>query len=386
MRRRRFLYALAAGPATGIAGCSTFQLGYGGSSTDDRERQSPIAAGGSRTVGGVELPVPTDELYTALPRDGIPAIVEPEFAPDWNGLDAPPNTNSTLPGDAPVVGVERAERSRAYPLRILDWHEVVNDWFGGPLLVSYCVQCGSAVVAERVAGDTETIFGVSGYLWRDDLVLYDRTTGSLWSQLLATAIRGPSTGEQFTLVPSTITTWDEWQTSYPETKVLLPPPRSNTVRGRDATFDYFEPKYSFDEQHVIGYELSDGELHSKTLVIGIAHGDVSRAYPFAAVRDASVVNDTVGGLPVVVTTTPGNSLAAYERRIDGRVLAFEAADDARMRAGGSTWERATGRAIEGPHEGLKLRPATESGPMFWLGWSNFHPKTTVYGEAGGTDR
>lgn len=372
MHRRRFLRALVAGGGAGPAGCSALQVGYQGDPSD--------AVPGSdlpRSVGDVDLPVDSGELYTALPRDGIPAVVEPTFADDWRGLDAPDAERPLLPDEAPVVGVERDGRARAYPLRVLDHHEVANDRFGGPLLVSYCVQCGSAVVAERFAGGVETVFGVSGRLWRDDLVLYDRATESLWSQILAAAIRGPLTGERLALVPSTLSTWGAWRDAHPETAVLLPPPRSNTVRGPDATFDYFEPKYAYGEARVVGYE-SDGELYPRTLVMGVARGGAARAYPFEAVARADVVNDRVGGLPVVVTVTPGNSLAAYDRRLDGRTLRFEPADERRLRADGSRWERATGRAVDGPHEGRRLDRATDVGPMFWNGWSNFHPDTTVY--------
>jgi hypothetical protein len=319
-------------------------------------------------------------MHAAAPRDQIPAIVDPVFGPNWRDVEAPAAVaRPLLPDDAPVIGVERAGRARAYPLRILDWHEVVNDDLGGPLLVTYCVLCGSAVVAERRAGGRPTVFGVSGYLWRDDLVLYDRATESLWSQLLATAVNGPLTGERLSLVPAGLTTWAEFRRAHPDGEVLLPPPHSNTVAGRQRTFDYLRSKYSYDEEaQLIGYD-SGAELRSRTLVVGVEHEGRATAYPFGAVRQAGVVNDRVGELPVVVTLTPGNSMAAYVRRLDGDAVDFDAAGDRFMSAAGSRWERATGRAVDGPHEGARLEPATEQSPMFWLGWSNFHPDTTVYG-------
>lgn len=395
MRRRRFLGAVGVGIGGSLGGCAS--VGYRGDSAATRSGTPSATPETVATVGGVDLPVPSSELRAALPRDSIPAIVEPEFASDWSGLEAPPDVGRPLlPEDAPVIGVSRAGRARAYPLRILDWHEVVNDTFGGPLLVTYCVLCGSGVVAERLAGETETTFGVSGRLWRKDLVLYDERTESLWSQLLAAAIRGPLTGERLSLVPSSLTTWGEWRRQHPDGRVLLPPPRSNTVRGREATFDYFDPKYDYgDQRQIVGYD-SEGELADRTLVLGVEHGGVARAYPFGAVREAGVVNDRVGGLPVVVTVTPGNSMAAYSRRVEGDVLRFEPGDDAdaagagdtddadatvgrHMRAGGSRWERATGRATDGPYADTRLDRATDQPPMFWVGWSNFHPDTDVYG-------
>ncbi|PSP41684.1 hypothetical protein BRC63_03600, partial [Halobacteriales archaeon QH_10_70_21] len=90
---------------------------------------------------------------------------------------------------------------------MLNWHEIVNDAFAGPLAVTYCPLCGSGIVVERVVAGTPTLFGVSGRLRRDDLVMYDRATDSLRSRILATAIRGPRTGDRLTIVPSTLTTW-----------------------------------------------------------------------------------------------------------------------------------------------------------------------------------
>jgi hypothetical protein len=385
MRRRRLLAGLTAGIA-GLAGCSG---GSGGDrATDERPTRSPTPQPVRQRLGDVDLPVPSGEIEYRLGKDDIPAIVDPVFADSWAGLSVPDSSTydggPLLPDDSPVIGVERDGEARAYPLRILDWHEVVNDDFGGPLLVTYCPLCGSGVTAERRVAGQETVFGVSGRLWRNDLVLYDRQTESLWSQLLAAAIRGPRAGERLTLVPSSLTTWGEWRDGHPDTRVLLPPPRSNTVRGPDATYDYFTSKYVRTDEQLIGYAGAEGtprpgQPAERRLVIGVTADGEARAYPLDAVAAEGVVNDTVGDLPVVVTVTPGRSLVAYERRVDGTVLAFSPDGDAHMRAGGSRWERASGRAVDGPSQGRTLARASDVPPMFWKGWRNFHPDTTVYG-------
>jgi len=378
MHRRQFLRLSAVGSATVLAGCR-------GDDSSDTAGTANGSSSGTRRPSGpsfsdVDLPVPSDQLDYRLPRDRIPAIVEPVFAEDWSGVSTDDSdADPTLPDDAPVVGVTRAGAARAYPLRILDWHEIVNDQFGGPIGVSYCVLCGSAVVFERsVIGPT--VFGVSGALWRDDLVMYDDATGSLWSQLLATAIRGERTGEQLPLVAASLTTWGEWRGRHPDTGVLLPPPHSNTVNGPDETHDYFQPKYSYgDEEQLVGFDSTDGTLQRRTLVVGVSTDAAVRAYPFPAIDEEGVVNDEVGNLPVVVTVTPDGTLGAYDRRVDGDRLTFSAADAQTLAAGGSTWERTTGRALDGPHEGRQLDRANEHPPMFWRGWSNFNPETDVYG-------
>ncbi|WP_435197498.1 DUF3179 domain-containing protein [Natronomonas sp. EA1] len=358
MRRRRLLTALATGTAGGLAGC---QVGYHGDTT----------------VGGVSLPVPREELTDAVATDHIPAIVDPAFARDWSGLDVPANAElQGLPDETAVVGVQYEGVARAYPLAVLDWHEVVNAPQG--LLVTYCPLCGSAVVTERVIDGAETVFGVSGALWRNDLVLYDRRTESLWSQLLATAIRGPKTGTQLSLVPASLTSWEAWRAEHPDTEVLLPPPHSNTVRGRDATFSYFNSKYNYETQtQLIGYDGTG--VGPRTLVVGLERDGVTRAYPFPAVAERGVVNDRVGDLPVVVTVTPDGGLAAYERGVDGRVLSFRGAGPGHLRAGGSRWVRTTGEAVDGPFRGTTLGRAADLPPMFWSGWSAFHPDTELFG-------
>ncbi|EMA52232.1 DUF3179 domain-containing protein [Halococcus salifodinae] len=409
MDRRRYLTALTGGTIAALAGCS----GLAGRSdpsgtdgaTDTREATDTPAAterasnatatGGTaasvpRQAGDVELPVPRSELDRGAAEDAIPAITDPAFGTDWSefAVELDPNER--------VIGVKRDGEARAYPLAILNWHEIVNDVFeprskarrtesdgefDGPLLVTYCPLCGSGLTAERRVDNEETVFGVSGFLWNSDLVMYDRATDSLWSQIMATAIRGPKTGESLSLVPSTLTAWSAWREAHPETEVLLPPPTSGSVgnaRPRDYTRD---PYAGYGESHRIGIggEEFEGKLHPKADVIGIAHDGMARAYPFDTITNEGVINDRVGGLPVVVTTDPGDALVAYERRVDGDVLSFEPAGADAIRADGSRWRRATGEAVDGPHEGTQLSRANDASPMFFFAWRDFNPETEVYG-------
>lgn len=370
MFRRRFLGLAGAGTAAGIAGCAAGYQGVAESTADE----------GRASAAGVDLPVPVGDMYFAVPEDRIAAIVDPVFADDWSELDIPADAElSGLSAETAVVGVERSGRARAYPLAVLDWHEVVNDDFGGPLLVTYCPLCGSAVVAERRAGGVATTFGVSGRLWRGDLVLYDEATRSLWSQLLATAINGELTGDRLGLLPASLTSWGGWRAAHPDTEVLLPPPHSNTVRGREATAPYFDSKYNYEqESQLVGYD-GEGELTSRTLVVGIRNGGVARAYPFPVVREEDIIMDRVGGLPVVVTQTPNGGLVAYDRHVDGVVRTFRADGPSHLRAANSRWNRATGRAVSGQFEGTQLTVANPVPALFWSGWRDFNPDTELYG-------
>jgi len=376
MDRRRYLGALGAGALGVLAGCTGRQLGPdGGSATDGSPTTTTV---GGTPTGEVELPVPESEINEVLPKDRIAAITEPAFGSDWSDAE------HGLPADSDVIGIEREGEARAYPLRILDWHEVVNDTFAGPLLVTFCPLCGSGVTGVRRVNGQETQFGVSGRLWRSDLVMYDDLTDSLWSQILAQAIRGPRTGDRIELVPSTLTSWGAWREEHPGTQVLLPPPISGTVGETDSVQDYSRDPYEgYGEVSRIGVgynDFEDDRLHPKTLVIGVENGDVARAYPFPAVESAGgVVNDSVGGLPVVVATDPGESLVAYERTVEGETLAFERVDERHLRAGGSRWRVVSGRAVDGPFEGTQLRRANDVSPEFWFAWAQFHPETELYG-------
>lgn len=382
MRRRRLL-AVAGLSVGGVAGCLSTNSGDTGddSEGDDSEpTPSPDRVQTDATVGGVELPVSGARLERRLPRDAIAAIVDPVFAKDWSGLDPEGVDNPTLSSGTAVIGVERAGETRAYPMRILDRHEIVDDAFDIPVAVTYCPLCGSSVVLDRRVDGEGTVFGVSGLLWRDHLVMYDDATESRWSQLFATAIQGPKTGTRIERLSSTLTTWGEWQQIHPESTVLLPPPRSETIDGTDWGTSYFEARYAYDEENqLLGYDNpADADLRPWTLVVGIQTDEEVRAYPFFEVAESGVVNDSVGAVPVVVGVAPGGTLVAYDRRVGGETLHFESGDDRHLLAGGSRFERTTGRAVDGPFEGVRLDRANERPPMFWRGWSNIFSETDVY--------
>jgi hypothetical protein len=386
MNRRKFLVALAAG-TSGLAGCLGDGAGGNGTGT------TGTSAAGSTATGttDADLPIPKSELSRGAAKNAIPAITDPAFDSDWSDLSIQvTNYGSTetikprLEDDDEVIGVERDGSARAYPLRVLDWHEIVNDDLGGPLLVTYCPLCGSGMTAVRKADGETTVFGVSGYLYQSDLVMYDEATDSLWSQIMATAIRGDLTGETLTLVPSTITTWGSWTDDHPDTEVLLPPPESGTI-VESSPRDYTRSPYGgYGDSRQIGIgnnTYDDDRLHPKATVIGITDGSAATAYPLDAVSDDGVVNDTVGSLPVVVTVGSDDSLHAYERSVDGETLTFDADGDSHMTAGGSRWKRSSGEAVSGSHEGTTLTRANDRSSMFFFAWKDFNEDTTVYGQS-----
>jgi hypothetical protein len=374
MNRRRFLGTL--GVTLAVAGCSDEATDQSGTTDSDSASTATAVRSDTRvdSLTDPDLPLSDSDLDRGAPKDAIPAITDPAFGKDWNGVDA------TLAEDDRVIGVAVEDGARAYPLAVLNWHEVVNDTFDGPLLVTYCPLCGSGVTAERRVDGEETIFGVSGLLWNSDLVMYDRLTDSLWSQVLGKAVQGPQTGQALSLLPSSFTTWGEWRAEYPDTDVLLPPPESDAMGNPPRNYDR-NPYVGYDDIDRVGIGYNDDvdeRLNPKATVIGVATDDGARAYPRETVETRGVVNDTVGGLPVVVTVTTSGSLVAYERTVEGETLTFERSGDT-LTAGGSQWAVVTGRARDGSYEGTQLVTANDRSPMFWFAWADFYPGTDIFG-------
>ncbi len=262
------------------------------------------------------------------PRDGIPALDAPEMGPA---------DRAAWPASSMVIGVvgKRADgrtEARAYPLDVLVWHELVNDTIGGqPILVSYCPLCGSAMVFAR-PGDTR--FGVSGLLYRSDLLMFDRETDSLWTQIEGRAISGPRAGERLELMRSSFERWDAWRARYPDTLVLSPRTghRRNYVRNPFGNYARSR-KLMFDGP-------TDAREHPKARTIGLrtTDGDVARAYPVRLFEDDdSAIVDTFAGHEVRV---------AFSKERNAFV-------------------------VEAPE-------TIDVVETYWFAWMAFHPESSVY--------
>lgn len=398
MKRRRLLETSATLFIGGVAGCGSFS----GDRATPTRTPGPVPTDTStatpepwrvRKIGDTELPVPLSEMSRALPPDGLLAIEEPAFAEDWSGLALPyveggeeRTIRPRLTDEEPVVGIEGESEPRAYPLRVLNWHEIVNDGLDGqPLLVTYCPVCGSGMAAIRTVRGEETVFGVTGLLWKENLVMYDELTRSIWSQVAATAIHGDEWGRRLQLVPTSLSSWGEWRADHPDTRVLLPPPLSRTVHADlieqysiDVTRDYTKDPYAAFRAADDGVE----GVHPLALVVGVATDDVAVAYPLSSVPADGVVNDVVGDRPVVVASFGSGTLVAYSRVIDGEPRTFERVNDELMRAAGTTWEVSTGKAVVGRYEGTRLERANTLEPLYLRSWKGFYPNTTVYEPSG----
>ena len=156
------------------------------------------------------------------PKDGIPSIDNPKFVPV--------SEMTELAETEPVIGLAIGGAARAYPLRILTWHEIVNDTLGGvPVAVTYCPLCNAAIVFDRRVEGKAVEFGTTGKLRNSDLVMYDRDTESWWQQFQGEAIVGARTGMRLKILPARLESWARFKARHPEGEVQVP----NAAGARD---------------------------------------------------------------------------------------------------------------------------------------------------------
>lgn len=200
------------------------------------------------------------------PRDGIPALIDPAFvSADQAGLN----------DDDRVIGVAFNGEVKAYPLSIMNWHEVVNDRFGNrAVLVTYCPLCFTGMTFLAESEGERQLFGVSGLLYNSDVLLYDRATESLWSQISQQAVSGPRRGDVLPLLPSSHTTWGQWRQRHPDTRVLSEQTGFRRDYDRDPYGEYAQRR---DIMFPVAFRARG--YHPKEPVLGIRHQGVVRAYP-----------------------------------------------------------------------------------------------------------
>ncbi len=256
----------------------------------------PATAANAQTMNGFDLSgatVERSEILSGGPgRDGIPSIDDPKFV-------AAGEVDYLLDDDM-VIGVVRGNDARAYPLRILVWHEIVNDLIGGEALaVTYCPLCGTVMVFDRRAGGTTRTFGVSGLLYRSDVLMYDRETESLWSQLAMEAVSGPAVGTKLEWMPSEQSTWKAWRGKYPGGRVLSTDTGHRRNYAARAYASYFD-----SDRTMFPVPRNRTELKEKAWVVGIIVNGQAKAYPVDLLSAKKAVRDTVGGVKIAVRYDP----------------------------------------------------------------------------------
>ncbi|KAA3654585.1 MAG: DUF3179 domain-containing protein [Chloroflexi bacterium] len=229
------------------------------------------------------------------------------------------------------------------------------------------------MVYSREIDGEEFTFGVSGKLIRNVLVMYDRQTETLWSQLLGEAVEGELIGTKLEFVPSWMTTWEQWKEMHPDTVALDKGFRT----GKRDTYDSY---YASGSTGVIGETLQDDRLYVKEFITGVELDDAAIAYPFSVLNNEPVVNDSFAGMELLVVFDANTAATAvFDRTVNGQLLTF-AGDGFTLTdvETGSTWDIFSGEATDGPLAGTQLE-RIKSTTSFWFGWKDFHPDTRVYG-------
>jgi hypothetical protein len=272
--------------------------------------------------------IATDKIIHGGPKkDGIPAINSPFFLP----ANA---TNLQIKDTDRIMGIVKDGIARAYPINILNWHEIVNDNINGNYFsVTYCPLCGSGVVFDHEKNKRQ--FGVSGLLYNNDVLLYDKKTNSLWSQLLSSAISGKLVGDKLKKMPSFHTNWQDWRKKYPQTQVLsrktgfIRNYNKNPYEGYDKNDDIYFPT-----------DFQNRLYHPKERIIGLQIKDTFKAYPFKEIfKNKSTFTDIVANKKIKIHLNPQAQSAYITDTKDNVII------------------------------------TTSS---FWFAWVSFHPKTLIY--------
>ena len=328
-----------------------------------------------------------------IPRDAIPSVDDPLFDEAYDGGS-----------DDLVVSVASSNGYRAYPIRYLHYHEIVNDTLGcevpasisesssdsgdvvdsDPIAVTWCPLCGSAVVYDRRHEGQLLEFGVSGKLADDDLVMYDRQTRSEWKQSSGVCIAGAFEGESLSIRPATLISWSQFNESYPNGRVLQAPGGKSEAASEDdapapieydsSPYDaYFANKGFGLDAHRRGHNSRewqrDDDLSPKTVVLGVESGATALGFPLPRVREkGGIVQTTVGNRAVVVFATDEDGIHGFA----DPGYSFESTDDGIV-ADGTTWNPATGRAADG-----RRLNRLSTRRLFAFAWQDDHGPAAFY--------
>lgn len=315
---------------------------------------------------GTKYTVHPDEIEQGCPGfDCIQSIDDPSFV---SAGDA----DSWLEDDERIIGLEYKGTERAYPLRILAHHEIVNDRINGdPVLITYCPLCRSGLAFERSLNGTTFEFGVSGKLLNANLVMYDRETETLWSQIQGEAIVGELVPAELELIHSSVTTWKAWYDGHPETDVLSRDTGMEPIGSYDV-----RPYAGYEDQERVGFGVGtvDDRLHPKHIVHGVRTGRGAKAYPADTIRETAFIQDTINGTPILIFEhTLDGSIVAFNREVDGRTRDLAVSNETIRAGNGDTWSL-SGEA-EGDHASLEQYSPRG---FFWFAWVKFNPDTAIY--------
>ena len=332
------------------------------------------------TFGGLLRFVPLDqaaeELILQL-RDAITPIDQPIYG---SGDSLP-----WLEEDSLVIGYVSEDAAYAYPVSVLDRHEIVNDVINGqPVLITYCPLCFSGVVFSRVLDGRVLTFGNTSALYQSDLVMYDHQTGSYWFQVAGEAVVGTLTHSRLGLLPSTTMSWGQWEKLFPDSRLLTgtaeaPTAFASSRYGRDSSRGYQERINENRFHFPVDRSRLDDRLPSGEIILTVEVADEVTAFPLGLIGDGAV-NHQVGGQPVVIFVRANEqAVGAFSPVLDGRTLKFDFRDKDESfvdQQTGTVWD-AAGRGTEGPLAGSQLE-RLNTRRAFWFSVVIAFPMVDLY--------
>ena len=300
--------------------------------------------------------------WGGVPKDGIPSLDNPKRI-------AAAQADYLKPDDL-VFGVAIDGDARAYPLRIMGWHEMFNDVIGGvPLALAYCTLCGAGFLFEtQVEGRSEPFtFGSSGFLYRSNKLMFDRQTHTLWNQYTGEPALGPLADEKITLVqrPVTIAPWSEWRREHPDTTVLS----LETGHRRDYGSGVVYQEYFASADLMFPALVDQSRVAQKEFVFGVETAGGARAWPLTAFEGGGAggvaINDRVAGLSLaLIGDAAGRTVRAYDRG----AREFELDGEGRLVSDGAVWRR-TEDALIGPNG--ETAPRIPGKLSYWFAWNGY---------------
>lgn len=258
---------------------------------------------------GVKHSIPLEELVGGgPPKDGIPSIDNPKFI-------SPQEADDWLSDSDPGIAFSRGNAHRFYPYQIIVWHEIVNDIIEGQrVLITYCPLCLTGFVLDPVVQGERVEFGTSGKLWRSNLVMYDRKTDSLWSQVLAEAVVGEMTGTKLTILPSDQVLYGNWKKQFPNGEVLSRDTGATRFYGQSPYGDYF----AVTNLSLSLVNSTDTRLPNNAFTFGVIVNEKAKAYHVDAIKEkGEVIDEFQGTVFRLVHDTELDVIRMFKKLPDG---------------------------------------------------------------------
>ncbi|WP_373495056.1 DUF3179 domain-containing protein [Aquiflexum sp.] len=317
--------------------------------------------------------IPRDQVFDGGPgKDGIPALTNPEL------IQAPAATY--LNDNDLILGFVNGGDARAYPHKILDWHEIINDDLGNvSVSVIYCPLTGTGIGWDRNLSAGKTTFGVSGLLYNTNVIPYDRKTDTNWSQLALLAVNGQLVGESPTVINLVETTWKTWKEMYPQTRVV------STNTGHNRNYQQFPYGDYKTNNNAIFFPVSrsDNRLPAKERVLAVIADNKTKAYSINLFgENHMLIEDEFAGSDLVIIGNKNkNFIVAFQKRLqNGTPVELSLVDNGGPvileDASGNRFD-VFGNVVQGPKQGQKLQTISQM-MGYWFAWAPFYESLDIF--------